>query len=195
MMTVLAVSAHTDDVELGCGGTLSKLREQGEDIIMIAFSGNHELETEFKKAAKHLNATPIMMSYMIRHLGKSRQEILDKLINMRSEYKPNLVIAPSLNDFHQDHQVIAREVIRAFKTSASIICYELPWNHIQFNTQLFVRLNKKNMGDKWEMLKEYKTQKKRSYFKKDFVYGLSRVRGVQCNSIYAEAFEVVRWMI
>ena len=48
-MTILAISAHTDDVELGCGGTLSKLQEQGEDIIMIAFSGNPELEIEFKK--------------------------------------------------------------------------------------------------------------------------------------------------
>ena len=194
-MTVLAISAHTDDVELGCGGTLSKLCSQGNDIVMVAFSGSPELENEFKKAANHLNATSVMLSYTIRYLNEKRQEILDQLIELKSKFQPNLVLAPSLNDFHQDHQVIAHEVVRAFKTSASIICYELPWNHIQFNTQLFVKLNKNNMSDKWKMLKEYKTQNDRSYFKEDFIYGLSRVRGVQCNSEYAEAFEVVRWMI
>jgi hypothetical protein len=108
-----------------------------------------------------------------------------------------MVIGPSLNDFHQDHQVVANEMIRAFKTTASIICYELPWNHVTFNTQLFMALQKKHILKKCSMLEKYKSQvaKERLYFSKEFIHGLANTRGVQCDSKYAEAFEVIRWII
>jgi LmbE family N-acetylglucosaminyl deacetylase len=116
---------------------------------------------------------------------------------IREEFKPQMVIGPSLNDFHQDHQVVANEMVRAFKTASSIICYELPWNHVTFNTQLFVKLKKEHLVKKWEMLKNYESQltKGKTYFSEEFVYGLAKTRGVQCNSEYAEAFEVIRWMM
>jgi N-acetylglucosamine malate deacetylase 1 len=60
-----------------------------------------------------------------------------------------------------------------------------------------VRLNQKHMDTKFKATRCYKTQliKERNYFSKDFIYGLARTRGVQCDSEFAEAFEVIRWMI
>jgi hypothetical protein len=102
-----------------------------------------------------------------------------------------------LNDFHQDHQIVANEMVRAFKTSASILSYELPWNHIGFDTQLFIKLTEKHIEEKYELLRNYKSQvlKNRPYFSKEFIFGLAKTRGVQCDSKYAEAFEVIRWML
>jgi LmbE family N-acetylglucosaminyl deacetylase len=205
---ILFLSPHTDDVELGSGGTLEKFRENGNNIMIIVFSegsiynsddgGKSTLKKEFKRTMKEAMIQNYkILNFKIRELGYSRQEILEELVKVNDSFFPDLVVGPSLNDFHQDHQTIASEMVRAFKTEASIICYEMPWNHISFNTQLFVRLEKKHIERKLSLLNHYKSQlkMKRPYFSSEFIYGLAKTRGVQCNSEYAEAFEVLRWIM
>lgn len=210
MENVLILSPHTDDAELGCGGTIAKLLREGKNILWLAFSTASEslpahlapdtLKIEFTNVAKHLNLRDDQFrtyDYKVRKLSESRQEILEELVRIRKEFKPDLVIGPSLNDYHQDHQVISNEMIRAFKTSASILCYELPWNHIEFRTHFFVELSEEDIKKKQEMLTFYKSQivVNRHYFTEDFVRGIACTRGTQINTKYAEAFEVVRWRI
>lgn len=209
-MNILLLSPHTDDVELGSGGSIIKFIKDGHKILWIVFSAAEEslpidiprnsLEKEFLSVIKCLNLTEEnykIFNFKVRNLDEHRQEILEELINIRDEFNPQIVIGPSLNDFHQDHRVVTKEMIRAFKTTSSILCYELPWNHITFDTQLFIKLRKEHITKKCEMLRNYKTQlaKKKPYFSEEFIYGLAKVRGVQCNSEYAEAFEVIRWTI
>lgn len=158
------------------------------------------MRKEFLNVVKSLNLSETnckICNFKVRYLHEHRQEILQELIELRNRINPKLVIGPSINDFHQDHQIVANEMIRAFKTTSSIICYELPWNHIEFKTQLFVKLNENHIVKKCEILCNYKTQltKNRNYFSEKFIKGLGKVRGVQCNSEYAEAFEVIRWTI
>ena len=135
--------------------------------------------------------------FRVRRLHEKRQEILEELVRIRRFFHPDLVLIPSLNDYHQDHIVVSNEAVRAFKTTASIIGYELPWNHITFDTNLFIKLEKKHIEKKFEMLQNYNSQieKGRNYFSKEYIFGLSKVRGIQCNAEYAESFEVIRWMI
>ena len=85
-------------------------------------------------------------------------------------------------------------MIRAFKSSSSIYSYELPWNHLEFKTQLFVSLDPSHLAKKIKMLEFYKTQfvAKRNYFTKQFIEGLARVRGAQVSCEFAESFEVIR---
>ena len=101
---------------------------------------------------------------------------------------------PSLNDIHQDHNVIANEGLRAFKFT-SILAYEMPWNNLTFNTSSFVILDEKDITKKVEALKEYKSQAHRPYCNEEFIRSLARTRGVQINAQYAETFDVVRWII
>lgn len=209
-MNILLLSPHTDDVELGCGGTVIKLVEGGHNLLWVVFSTAEEslpaglprdtLRREFKAVMDALDMEEMnyeVFEFGVRHLAEHRQEILEELIRMREDFQPDMVVGPSLNDFHQDHNVVANEMVRAFKTNSSIICYELPWNHVTFNTQLFVRLNSGHLAKKGELLRNYESQYMggRGYFSEEFVYGLARVRGVQCNCEYAEAFEVIRWMM
>ena len=119
--------------------------------------------------------------------------MLEELIKLRQSIVPDLVLIPSGSDLHQDHQVVHNEGLRAFK-QVSIWGYELPWNHISFDTQAFIPLEQHHIDTKWKMMQAYDSQfeKQRAYFNKEFIVGLARVRGVQVSEDFAEAFEVKR---
>ena len=104
---------------------------------------------------------------------------------------PDMVIIPSSSDNHQDHQVIHTEALRAFK-NCSLLGYELPWNHSSFRSTYFVPVTSAAIEKKVNAIKAYQSQSHRNYMNEDFIRSLARVRGVQCNSEYAEAFEVYK---
>ena len=204
---ILVLSPHTDDAELGAGGFISKLIAENKVVYWVVFSTAEEslpanlpkdtLAREFENVVKYLNLKESnykIFNFSVRKLNEKRQEILETLIKLKKEINPDLIIGPSLNDYHQDHQVVCQEMIRAFKTSASIISYELPWNHLEFKSQLLVKLNEENLNKKIEMLKFYKSQVmvSRHYFSEDFIRGLAFSRGAQVGTKMAEAFEVIR---
>ena len=204
---VLVLAPHTDDGELGAGGFIAKLIEEGSSVIYVAFSTAEEsvpehlpkdiLKTEVKEATKQLGIKPdnlIIFNYQVRKLNYVRQEILEALIKLRKEIDPDLVLLPSLNDIHQDHITVAQEGLRAFKT-VTILGYELIWNNLSFNTQCFVHLEARHVDIKIKALKEYKSQGSRDYLSELFIRSLSLARGVQVGTEYAEAYEVVRFAI
>jgi len=209
-MRTLFISPHTDDVELGAGGTLIKLHEGGNEILWVVFSTaeaslpadapKDTLRLEFIDVARSIGLKEKdyrIFDFKVRYLPDHRQEILEEMVRLRKEYAPDLIIGPSLNDNHQDHEVVAREMLRAFKDCASIICYELPWNHIRFNTQMFVKIDQRHLDQKIELLKKYHSQLElgRAYFSEEYIRGWARMRGVQVRSEFAEAFEVIRWIL
>lgn len=204
---ILILAPHTDDGELGCGGAIARFCEEKKNVFYVAFSAAEEslpagfpkdaLRTEVKKATEVLGIPPenlILYNYKVRMLVDSRQEILEKLIYLKKQIKPQLVMAPAMHDIHQDHGVVAAEAIRAFK-NISILGYEEPWNNITFHTNNFIILERRHVDKKIEALKCYKTQNSRLYLNENYISSLARIRGVQINSVYAEAFEVTRWII
>lgn len=201
---ILVLAPHTDDGELGMGGTISLLTNQGKKVTYIAFSTAEEsvpdgfpkniLKTEVRNATSVLGIKSenlIIYSYQVRKLNYARQEILEDLIKIRKENDFDLIFMPSLHDIHQDHSTIAVEGLRAFKNT-TILGYELIWNNLTFNTQCFVKLEEKNIQNKIKALKEYHSQGGRDYLSDDFIRSLARARGVQVGCQFAEAFEVVR---
>jgi len=204
---ILILAPHTDDGELGCGGAITRFTEEGHDVYYVAFSTAEQslppgfppntLEIEVKAATKVLGISQknlIIFNYEVRKLNYSRQEILEQLVKLRNDIKPSLIFLPSPNDLHQDHHTVSEEGIRSFKNS-SILGYELLWNNISFNTQSFVILSESHIRTKLRALQEYKSQYHRKYLTEEFVTGWARTRGTQINADYAEAFEVIRWIL
>ncbi len=204
---ILILAPHTDDGELGCGGTIVKMIENGANVYYVAFSTAERslpkgfppntLNIEVEKATGKLGIKPenlIVFGYEVRKLNYARQEILEELVKLRSMHKFDLVFMPSLHDIHQDHTTVAVEVLRAFKT-VSILGYELIWNNLSFDTTCFITLERQHVEKKIEALKEYVSQSNRDYTSADFIKSLAKTRGVQIGAKYAEAFEVVRWVI
>ncbi len=205
--TVYVLAPHTDDGELGAGGTISKLIELGANVYYFAFSTAETsvpigfpkdiLKTEVVNATTKLGIKKenvIIYNYEVRKLNYARQEILEDLIKHRNDLKPDLVLMPSLNDIHQDHSTIAQEALRAFKNT-TILGYELIWNNLHFDTTSFVKLDKKHIQAKSDALKEYKSQGIRDYMSEEFIFSLAKTRGVQIGTQYAESFEVIRLVI
>ena len=205
--TVYVLAPHTDDGELGAGGTISKLIEMGADVYYFAFSTAETsvpegfpkdiLKTEVINATTKLGIKKdnvIIYNYEVRKLNYARQEILEDLIKHRNQLRPDLVLMPSLNDIHQDHSTIAQEGLRAFKNT-TILGYELIWNNLHFDTTSFVKLDKKHIQAKSDALKEYKSQGIRDYMSEEFIFALAKTRGVQIGTKFAESFEVIRWLI
>jgi hypothetical protein len=84
--------------------------------------------------------------------------------------------------------------MRAFK-NCTILGYEQPWNNITFNTLAFIPLTSEHIQKKIDALACYETQKSRVYLNKDFIRGLAVTRGTQIEEQFAEAFEVIKWVI
>lgn len=207
MKRILVLAPHTDDGEFGCGGTISKLIEEENDIFYVAFSACKQsvmeefpediLITEVKAATKILGINPqnlILFDYDVRTFNYQRQEILEDIIKLRNEIQPDIIFMPSVNDIHQDHYTIAFEGIRAFKFN-TIFCYEMPWNNFSFNTTAFSVLSENHIETKVNALLEYKSQYHRPYANREFITSLASVRGVQVNKKYAEVFEVIRYIL
>ncbi|NBP06449.1 MAG: PIG-L family deacetylase [Bacteroidetes bacterium] len=202
--SILILSPHTDDAELGCGGTIKLLLEQGNEVHIAAFSAcRHSvlagfpedvLVQEIKASTRELGIPAKnlhLFDYDVRTFNFHRQEILDDILNLRHKIKPDVVFVPSVNDIHQDHYTIAQEAVRAFKFS-TLLCYELPWNNFEFKTTLFFGLHESHVEQKIKALSNYKSQAHRAYMQPDFIRSLAKVRGVQVGLPYAEVFEVVR---
>jgi LmbE family N-acetylglucosaminyl deacetylase len=202
---ILIISPHTDDGELGCGGTIAKLISEGNEVEYVALSCCEKsvppeyprdiLSREVKAATKILGIKkPVLFSYEVREFPRLRQEILDTLIRLRKKIRPDMVFTPSRYDTHQDHKITVEETMRAFK-QCSILGYEQPWNNITFNTLAFVPLKEVHITQKIKALNCYETQRDRSYLNPDFIRGLALTRGTQIENKYAEAFEVIKWIM
>lgn len=201
---ILVLAPHTDDGELGAGGTISKLIESGAKVTYVAFSTAEDsvpdglpkdiLKKEVVKATAELGIKPenlIILNYQVRRFNYDRQKILEDLIALRKESSFDLILTPSVHDIHQDHSTISQESIRAFKNT-TILGYELIWNNLTFNTQCFVKLEEKHIEVKQKALEKYESQGKRNYLARDFTFSLAKTRGVQVGAEYAECFEVIR---
>jgi len=204
---VFVLAPHTDDGELGCGGTLAKLSASGNNIYYVCFSSCKQslpkkasedtLIQECKTAIKKLGISEdhfLLYGFDVRHFPQSRQQILEILVALNKTYQPNTVLLPARNDIHQDHQTIFEEGMRAFKY-CNILGYELPWNNKAFQPNFFHQLNENLLMKKCEALRCYYSQQHRAYMNESFIRSLAQVRGIQANTLYAEAFEAYHLLV
>ncbi|MDO4636163.1 MAG: PIG-L family deacetylase [Lautropia sp.] len=205
---VLVLAPHTDDAELGCGGTVARLISQGHRVITVAFSAAEDsvpagfprdvLRTENRQAARQLGVASedcLVLDFQVRTFPENRQRVLDTMIRLNREYKPSLVFLPSSTDTHQDHKTVAEEGFRAFKRT-TILAYELAWNNLDFSNRCFVPLSEEDIQKKIAALYEYHSQQAcRSYVNEAYVRALALVRGTQIQQPLAEVFDVPRLIL
>ena len=201
---VLVLAPHTDDGEFGCGGAIARLVEEGVDVRYVAFSiatrslpdgfAPDTLAREVREATKELGIPEEHLrlhDFDVRTFPEHRQDILELLVSLWEELKPDAVFQPSHHDVHQDHQTIAQEGLRAFKRT-TILGYEIPWNNFDFSYGAYLALERRHVERKVAAVARYASQQHRRYADEDYIWNLARVHGTNVNREYAEVFEVYR---
>ena len=204
---ILVLAPHPDDGEFGAGGSLKRWTDEGKEVHYVAFSPCFKslpegapqdlLYHELIKATGILGLDPKnvrVLDFPVREFPAYRQDILDTLLKLKKEINPDLVLMPNSHDVHQDHHTIHKEGIRAFK-HASLIGYELPWNNLTVINNFHVTLERDHVDAKMRALHEYGSQLGRPYMNDEFFFGLAKTRGIQVNADYAEAFELIRYVV
>ena len=204
--TILFLAPHPDDAEFSSGGTLHRMITEGSTVWYAVFSPcikslpqgveKDRLYKEMKNATEKIGIDKnniMTYDFPVREFPKYRQEILEELIKLKKQINPDLVLIPNSKDVHQDHHTMYQEGLRAFK-NASILGYELPWNNLVSIHNYFIRLNRENLDAKMNAIAEYTSQNFREYKENDYFYCLAKTRGMQANSEFAEAFELIKWI-
>ena len=191
----LVLSPHTDDAELGCGGTIAKLIEEGWDVHVIYFSAVAErypnLVEEAAKSGEILGITHEVLNFHTRFFPRDRQEILQSLYDHSRSIKYDLVFTPTTTDIHQDHGVVTAEAKRAFR-NCTLLGYELPWNNLSVSLNCFIPLEERHIKKKILALDCYDSQKHNPYFNEKFFRSVVKMRGIQLSSPFAEGFETIK---
>ena len=201
---VLVLAPHTDDGEFGAGGTMARLVQEGSDVRYVAFSiatrslpegfAPDTLAREVKDATAELGIPPgnlTVHDFDVRTFPEHRQDILELLVALGEDWRPDAVFQPSLHDIHQDHQVIAAEGLRAFKRT-TILGYEIPWNNFDFAYQAYISLEQRHLERKTAALAKYASQQHRRYADPEYIWNVARTHGINVNREFAEVFEVYR---
>jgi N-acetylglucosamine malate deacetylase 1 len=202
--TILVFGAHPDDLEIGMGGTISKLITLGYNIVMViatlpnftSADKKDERKLEAKSSAKILGcSTPEFLDLPSEEIvfGRRMVSLIDSLIK---KYNTNTVFTQWIGDSHQDHQILTQSVIAASRDINNLYMYEttIPGGLTEksFRPQLYVDITKE-MENKKKSLQCFKSQIPRcGPFWIDAIVGRSIYRGYQMNTKYAEAFEIVK---
>ncbi len=195
---VLCLGAHSDDIEIGCGGTILQLLEQSNDIefywfVFCSNSGRareakRSAEAFLKKARRKTVVVKSLRDGFLPYLGPPVKEAFEKL---KATFAPDLIFTHARNDLHQDHRLICELTWNTFRDHL-ILEYEIP----KFDGDLgapnfFVSLSDSQARKKVnELIHHFGSQRKKRWFSKNLFYSLMRLRSVEVASPteYAEAF-------
>ncbi len=193
---VLCLGAHSDDIEIGCGGTILKLVEQtpGLEVLWVVFSAEGKRAAEASSSAGAFLKGALGQKVMVKNFrtsffpfqGEAIKEAFEELKRM---IQPDLVFTHYREDRHQDHRVLSDLAWNTFRDHI-ILEYEIPkYDGDLGNPNFYVRLEEEHCHRKVRHLCEFfQSQSDKHWFTKDTFYSLMRLRGIECASTYAEAF-------
>lgn len=208
-MKVLAIGAHSDDVELGCGGTLLKHKENGDEIYILVVTDSAyisqtkkyhrtsvEAKREGERSARYLNAKLMYCNKKAVALVPTEKLVLE-IETIVNQIKPDVVYTHQPNDSHADHAAVGYVSIRACRKCDKVLQYRSNW-YIMDNCQddnYYVDISK-FIDDKIKILNFFKSEMKfvnGSWI--DFVKKQNSAAGAKVNVAYAETFHLVKMFV
>jgi LmbE family N-acetylglucosaminyl deacetylase len=193
---VLCLGAHSDDVEIGCGGTILKLISQtpGLEFLWFVASADEERRREAHSSARdflkdaagaEIQVANFRESYFPEQWGGLKREI-EKL---RSRFAPDLIFTHYREDRHQDHRTISELTWTTFRNHL-ILEYEVPkYDGDLGQPNLYVPFDAALCARKTDaLLKHFTSQTSKHWFRRNTFEAIARIRGIECAAEYAEAY-------
>ena len=199
-LRILCLGAHSDDIEIGCGGTIMRLLSEhpGSSVRWVVFAAPGEREREARECAAGFLESAGSSRVDVRQHRESyfpaeTAQIKDVFEALKAEVQPDLIFTHRLEDRHQDHRVIAELTWNTFRNHL-IFHFEIPkYEGDLGHPNCFVPLARNVADRKVELLLEhFASQRGRPWFRADTFHGLMSIRAAECNATEsrAEAFYV-----
>jgi len=197
-LQILCLGAHSDDIEIGCGGTILRLREEYPDasIHWVVFSAIGIRECEARRGAElfggsSLACAPVLKTFRDGFMPYVGGEVKDVFEELKKAVSPDLVFTHTRADAHQDHRLLCELTWNTFRNHL-ILEYEIPKFDGDFGQPgVFVPLEKEVAQQKIDgLMAAFGSQRSKQWFDEETFRGLMRLRGMECvsHSGYAEAF-------
>jgi LmbE family N-acetylglucosaminyl deacetylase len=195
---ILAIGAHADDIEIGCGGTLLRLAEEGRigaiRWLVLSATGDRIAEARAGAAAFTAGIADVEVEIGDARDGFFPAEygaIKERFEQLKSKPSPDLILAPRRDDLHQDHRTVSEMVWTTFRDHL-ILEYEIPkWDADLAPLNAYVELSADVVERKATLLAAtFGSQAERHWFSRETFTGLARLRGLECRAPdgYAEGF-------
>jgi len=200
--SVLAIGAHPDDLEIAAGGTLLDLaaRHPGLRVRYVVLSGTPERQLEAQAAARAFTGAADL-EVELHDLPDGRfpavwDQVKDIVEGLARSLRPDIILAPSAGDAHQDHRTVGELVPTAFRDQLCL-AYEIPkWDGDLPRPNVYFPLTAQIAERKVELLdKCYPSQQSRDWWSAETFLALAKLRGVECRARYAEAFTCSKMVI
>jgi len=197
-LNILCIGAHSDDIEIGCGGTLLNLIEMGASLHIdwCVLSGAEQRRAEAEASARDFlrgatSSSIHLAEFEDSYFPAQSRAIKEWLIAQRSRGQPDIVFTHQRQDAHQDHRTVNELTWNIFRDQL-IFEYEIPkWDGDLGRPNAYVALPVKILERKIELLMQhFGTQRSKDWFDPETFRGLARLRGMECRAAeaYAEAF-------
>jgi LmbE family N-acetylglucosaminyl deacetylase len=197
-LKLLAIGAHSDDIEIGCAGTILRLAEEQalSEITWVVLTGETTRAAEARSSAEALLAgipttRVILKDFRDGYFPYDGAQIKGFFEQLKSEFSPDVILTHQRSDLHQDHRVTCELTWNTFRDHL-ILEYEIPkYDGDMRDPNLFVALDESLCRRKIDhLMTHFTSQVAKRWFKEDLFSGLLRLRGMECNSpsSYAEAF-------
>jgi LmbE family N-acetylglucosaminyl deacetylase len=195
---ILCLGAHSDDIEIGCGGTILKLLREAPEaqFYWVVFSAKGNRAKEANESAKSFLSQTKSKTIDIQDFRDSYfpfigAEIKDYFEEIKVNFDPDVIFTHYSNDAHQDHRLISNLTWNTYRNHL-ILEYEIPkYDGDLVTPNLYNHIDVPDVDNKIHLLCSFfKTQKENSWFSQDNFRSIMRIRGVESNSQsgYAEAF-------
>jgi len=197
-LSVLCLGSHSDDIEIGCGGTILKLAEKypASEFHWLVFSATGVRGAEAQRGAQLFTASarlrgPQLKSFPDSFMPFAGAEVKNVFEHLKQTISPDLIFTHNSNDAHQDHRLIAELTWNTFRDHL-ILEYEIPkYDGDLGHPSFFVLLDNEVCQKKVRYIMDvFQSQHSKSWFHESTFLSLMRLRGLECNapSGYAEAF-------
>lgn len=196
---VCFLGAHPDDIEIGAGALIAHIAPQTE-VMCVTLSDNQknplltQLPEEHRRSMAVLGVPAehvILGEFETRRFPHARQEILEYLINLNREFKPEIVFVHTKADIHQDHATVTEEALRAFR-GTTVLGFDVIRSSYGFFPHFLVEVNEQDVECKIAALAEYKTYESKYYFDPAVTRATLVRHGALAERPYAEGFDILR---
>ena len=195
-LRVLALGAHCDDIEIGCGGTLLRLAEQHRRLHVdwVVFSSSPVREKEARASAERWleraeSKRILVKQFRNGYFPDEWAAIKDAFESLKDDPRPDLILTHHQQDLHQDHRTVSELTWNTFRDQL-VLEYEIPkYDPDLGSPNFFVRLDDALAQRKARaIVAGFPSQADKHWFSEETFLALMRLRGVQCAERYAEAF-------